>query len=122
VSGITAKVRHLVGWRARHLFLKRLEGRLIHTTICVSEAVRQRLVELYGYPPARTSTIYNGIDLTRFRRPAPKSPPGDTMRIVCVARLNRVKRIDLLIVPSSGAGRSRRNCEPCRSGSGFLPE
>jgi glycosyltransferase involved in cell wall biosynthesis len=96
-SGIAERLRDRVGWRARYLFLKRLEGRLIHTTICVSEAVRRRLIEQYGYSPARTCTIYNGIDLTRFRHHGPESPPLDTVRIVCVARLNRVKRIDLLL-------------------------
>jgi glycosyltransferase involved in cell wall biosynthesis len=97
-NGFSARLRRRIGWRSRFLLLKRLQGRLIHQTICVSEAVRRRLVEDYGYAESRTRTIYCGIDLGHFRPEAagPRSTGGPP-RIVCVARLSRVKRIDILL-------------------------
>ena len=102
-AGIAARVRRAVGWRGRHMTRKRLEGRLAHFTVCVSEAVRQRLVVEYGYPPRKTLTIHNGVDLASFRplTPEPAGPSrssaGDPMHIVCIARLSWVKRHDLLL-------------------------
>ena len=105
-AGITARLRRAFGWRASHLRRKRLEGRLADFTVCVSEAVRQRLVVEYGYPAHKTVTIRNGIDLAFFRpsngaEPEPTEPlvssAGDPVRMICVARLSRAKRLDLLL-------------------------
>jgi glycosyltransferase involved in cell wall biosynthesis len=38
-----------------------------HSVVCVSEAVRSRLVESYKFRPQKTITIHNGIDASRFR-------------------------------------------------------
>jgi len=97
-NGWRARLRRRVSWRNRYLFRKRLEARLLHQTVCVSNAVRNRLVDEYGYPAGRARTIYCGIDLSRFPAGATKRLPSDeTAKIVCVARLSRVKRIDVLL-------------------------
>jgi len=102
-TGIIGRLCRAVGWRARFLLGKRLQGRLADLTVCVSDAVRQRLVMEYKYPAAKTVTLYCGIDLKGFTpaegAPDGRSPsaPGGPVRLVCVARLSPVKRIDLLL-------------------------
>lgn len=83
---------------------KRWQGTMADTTICVSEAVRRRLVDEYGYPASRTITIRNGIDCRRYQ---PREPSLDILAsgpsrvspvtIVCAARLSSAKRIDVLL-------------------------
>jgi glycosyltransferase involved in cell wall biosynthesis len=66
-------LRQIFGWRARHIaryvWAKRLAGTLIDQTICISNSVRNRLVNDYGFPAAKTVTIPNGIDLRSFDSP-----------------------------------------------------
>ncbi len=38
-----------------------------HSIVCVSEAVRSRLVNDYGFSPHKTITIHNGIPTSKFR-------------------------------------------------------
>ena len=102
--GLAGSFRRLFGWRARHMASKRWQGRLADVTICVSEAVRRRLVEEYGYPASRTITVRNGIDCRRYQpRELPKDslPPAphavSPVTIVCAARLSSAKRIDVLL-------------------------
>ena len=105
-SGAAARLRRVFGWRARHLLARRLQGRLADVTVCVSEAVRQRLVTEYRYPAEKAVTIYNGVDLGAFGRGnhtgadslAARADSSDRpVTLVCVARLSPVKRIDLLL-------------------------
>jgi glycosyltransferase involved in cell wall biosynthesis len=72
----------------------------------VSDAVRDRLVQSYGFPEARTITIRNGVDLRYFARPEglsivkAKQDVGfkSTNRILlCISNLNRQKRLDVLL-------------------------
>lgn len=105
-TGVRGWIRRVCGWRARYMWAKWLQGQLAHVTVAVSEAVRRRLIEEYGYPADKTMTIYNGVELSAFAGPE-TSPPRiasfgrDSDRrpfsIVCVARLSPVKRIDLLL-------------------------
>jgi glycosyltransferase involved in cell wall biosynthesis len=80
-------------------------GYLSTRTICVSNAVRNRIVQDYGYPRRRTTVVLNGIDVQHFSpsgrdratiRFRARANPGDAV-IVCVARLGRLKRIDVLL-------------------------
>lgn len=103
-QGLAGSFRRLFGWRARHMATKRWQGRLADTTICVSEAVRRRLVEEYAYPASRTITVRNGIDCRRYqpREPSRDSSASGThavspVTIVCAARLSSAKRIDVLL-------------------------
>lgn len=61
----------------------------IHTYICVRPEVREAAINLYEIPAERTTVIYNGIDMDRFK-PNPTQPerrhiifPGtiDTLRM-----------------------------------------
>ena len=100
-----ALLRRLTGWRTRYMLRKWLEGRLVDATICVSEAIRRRLLEEYRYSPDKTLTIHNGVDCKHFDDPIADLPllteritvkPNEVV-IVCVARLSHVKRLDLLL-------------------------
>jgi glycosyltransferase involved in cell wall biosynthesis len=108
-SGILACARRLVGWRARRMLALRIQGLLSHWTICVSQAVAHRLTSQYGFPRRRTVTIWNGIDLARYR-PASGGDPGAraTVRrdlgidplapvLLCIARLAPQKCVDVVL-------------------------
>lgn len=102
--GVGTLIKRMLGWRTRFMLAKRLQGRLTHATICVSEALRRRLTTEYGYPESRTVTIHNGADLRYFTSSngggESRSTSGagsDCFTIVCIARLSQVKRIDLLL-------------------------
>jgi glycosyltransferase involved in cell wall biosynthesis len=100
--GIRAALRRWFGWRAKYMRTMRWQGWLAHATVCVSEAVRRRLVEGYGYPPSRTITIRNGIDRLHYQ-PKPRISACETdlsasaVTLVCAARLSSAKRIDVLL-------------------------
>jgi glycosyltransferase involved in cell wall biosynthesis len=104
-------LRRVAGWRARHVVTyvwgKKLAGiLLVDKTICVSDAIRQRLVDEYGFPADKTVTILNGVDLSRFGSTNGNNRQGIAGNvnigdhepiIVCVSRLVPVKRVDLLL-------------------------
>jgi glycosyltransferase involved in cell wall biosynthesis len=123
--GILAIIRRVIGWRTRFMLARRLQGRLAHVTICVSESLRRRLTTEYGYPENRTITIHNGADLRYFAsangaeaiRSTGDAGP-DYFTIVCVARLSHVKRIDLLLDALSTLSRSHRDWRCFILGSG----
>ena len=105
-AGLWSFARRLCGWQARRLARIWLQARLSDATICVSDAVRTRLVREYGYPEGKTVTIRNGVDFKRFHSRGEFD--GDVLRttlridpqqrvILCVARLSPVKRIDVLL-------------------------
>lgn len=96
------RLRSYVGWRRRHLLGKWLQGRLVHQTVCVSHAIRNRLLAEYGYPKDRTRVIHNGADLQHYTPRLDGIGVGEAsvntpVHILCVARLSPVKRIDLLL-------------------------
>lgn len=105
-SGIRGAIKWLVGWRRRYGWMMKLQGRVAHLTVCVSEAIRNRLVSEYGYPPTRTVTIRNGIDLQSYsascnleesQLAVERSETNTQATLVCAARLSSVKRIDVLL-------------------------
>jgi glycosyltransferase involved in cell wall biosynthesis len=98
-------------------------------TVCVSEAIRQRLVKEYGYREDRTVTIWNGVDAARFgcddggrieemRHNRNVRAEGPT--IVCVARLDRQKRIDVLLEAFAIVVREHPACTCVIVGTGPL--
>ena len=114
--GMKGLVRRLFGWRTRYMFGKQLQGRFVDVTVAVSEAVRKRLVDEYHYPAEKTITIYNGVDLTFFkegggfnlpRLDGESLCPDKRLRIICVARLSPVKRIDVLLESLALLAKSR---------------
>ena len=90
-------IRRYLGWRARHLARFNLPARLRDVTICVSDAVRKRLVEEYGYSAARMRTVRNGVDLRRFPKRCTPRTDSENVGLVCVARLSLQKRVDILL-------------------------
>lgn len=50
----------------------------LRAAIAVSEFVRRDLIERFNLPPARVATIYNGVDLEKFR---PCADPDEARRI-----------------------------------------
>ncbi len=100
--GIRAALRRRFGWSARYMRTMRWQGWLADATVCVSEAVRRRLVEGYRYPPSRTITIRNGIDRLHYHPKARISASradrsACPVTLVCAARLSPAKRIDVLL-------------------------
>jgi glycosyltransferase involved in cell wall biosynthesis len=76
-----------------------------HSIVCVSEAVRSRLVNDYDFSPQKTITIHNGIHTSKFR-PDPElraaarrtwGIPNEDMVLGAVGRLAPVKAYDFAI-------------------------
>jgi len=126
--GVVSKIRRLVGWRTRHMFGKRLQGRLTNLTVCVSKAIQRRLVSEYGYPSDRTVVIHNGADLHYFEEEHRSEPPterresSNCLRLLCIARLSVVKRIDLLLDALAILSRSHTSWKCVVLGGGPLQE
>lgn len=101
-NGIICRVRRVVGRRARERFWRSLPGRLCSRTICVSDAVRERLVSEWGYPSRSTITIRNGVDLKHYSKGHTGSASvlreelgisGAEPIVLCVGRLSREKGV-----------------------------
>ncbi len=76
----------------RQLLLNRLTARFAQHFVCVSHDSARYMIE-QGIPASRVSTLWNGIDLTRFAYQG----PCDKGSIVTVARLNPEKDIATLL-------------------------
>ena len=103
--GMLEKLRTHAGWYARYRLKIRLQGIFSSVTVCVSDAVRNRLVNDYGFPVKNTIKIWNGANLSHFGVPTPAGKilraklnigEGDPV-IVCVARLIRHKGVHVLL-------------------------
>lgn len=64
-------------WRRRDRMVGWLRGRVPHRIVCVSDSVRQQLIDVYRFPSGRTVTVRNGIDTERF---VPSRRHRDTAR------------------------------------------
>jgi glycosyltransferase involved in cell wall biosynthesis len=108
----------LAGWPARVLlvdhisgtsdqesgaadFLRRMVRRLLITRVAgivaVSEYVRNRDIAHFGLRPDQVRTIYNGVDVERYRPGLHAVANGPPFRILSVARLIPAKGVDVLI-------------------------
>jgi glycosyltransferase involved in cell wall biosynthesis len=104
-SSPRARLRHLIGQRARRFFGWRVAGHLYRKTVCVSNAVRDPLIRDYRFPRRKTLTIHNGVstsafvpcDSARASMRARFSAGPDDFLLICVARLGKAKGIDILI-------------------------
>jgi glycosyltransferase involved in cell wall biosynthesis len=104
-GGYIGGLRKLLGWRARFLLKVRIPAYLCNRTICVSNAVRNRLVKDFAFPAHKTLTIHNGVDLAYYGS-YPKSCRAVRKAlnigmksdiILCIASLVRQKRLDILL-------------------------
>ncbi len=92
-------------YRRAERLLIRGRSRLAKRTFVVSEGLRDKLFAHYGYPRARTSILYHGVNTNRFRASTSEreqfrdknSIPQDATLIVNHCRLVRIKRVDRLV-------------------------
>lgn len=126
--GVLGSLRRAFGWHARDLWRKRLSGWLAETSICVSDAVRRRLIEDYGYPASHTVRIWNAIDLKRFGVPTGLAEEvrgalgcvrGQPI-VACVCMLNRLKRIDVVLDAMALVVKTNPDCRCVIVGDGKL--
>jgi len=126
-AGLLQSLRRLIGWRARHLLGVRVSAQATDLMVCVSAAVQSVLVHTYGVAEIKTKVVRNGADMSEHR---PERDTGasrarwglspDHEVIACVARLARMKRIDLLLDAMVRVVRERPSCVCLIAGSGPL--
>ncbi len=130
-SGIRNYLRRLLGWRARQMWMCRVAGLLCDKTICVSNAVRDALVNDYKYPKNKAIVILNGIDLGYYgsdsEQPVQNSEnkrgsDPDRPIIVSIASLYPRKRIDILLHAFWVIQKTHPLCRCIIVGSGPLEE
>jgi len=107
----SGRVRAIARWitaPVRRRVTTRLAGLVSDATVCVSKAVRDRLVRDYGYPERKTVIRHNGVDVRHFARaaapwPVPRILAGHGGPVaVCVAHFVPPKRFDLLVQAMRG--------------------
>ncbi len=123
-------VRRLVGRRTRYLACAFVSGRVINNTICVSDAVRNALVNELRFPPRKTITVRNGVSTSAF---FPSKADGAVVRsrlgigpdeflLICVARLASAKGVDILLQAVSQVIHQGISCKCIIVGDGPLKE
>jgi glycosyltransferase involved in cell wall biosynthesis len=123
-------LRRLVGGRRRIRIAYELSGRSCTAIICVSNAVRHRLVDDYHSPADRTVTIHNGVSASAFvpcekNRESVRASLGinpHEFTLVCVARLSPLKGIDILLLALDQVLRTGLNCRCIVVGDGPLKD
>jgi glycosyltransferase involved in cell wall biosynthesis len=99
-------------WACRHLYP------LFDAVVCQSGAMRDDLVENFGFPAAKVTVIRNPVDIDCIRALARESPPSDSnsatshpeskrIQLVAAGRLVPQKGFDLLIEALSICADSR---------------
>jgi glycosyltransferase involved in cell wall biosynthesis len=129
-----ALLRRFIGRQARKALKVKISARisssLSNTTVCVSNAVRDALVKMYGFAPHKTVVVVNGVSSSAF---APSKMIGEAVRarldidpdefvLVSVARLVEEKGIDILIRAVSKVVRQGVPCKCIILGDGPLRE
>jgi glycosyltransferase involved in cell wall biosynthesis len=127
-------LRRLIGRQARNVLkLKtsaRISSYLSSTTVCVSNAVRNALVNVYGFRPGKTIVVLNGVSTSNY---SASKTNGAVVRtrldidpeefvLVCAARLVEEKGIDVLIRAVSRVVRQGVPCKCIILGDGPLRE
>jgi glycosyltransferase involved in cell wall biosynthesis len=80
---------------AKHRLAYRLMAGVPDEVFAVSDGVRRHCIEEDGIDPARVCTIYNGLDVNRFRSRQDTVPPRFT--VTTVGNIRHVKGHDVLI-------------------------
>jgi len=97
--------RRAFGWRVRHLLGARIVAALTYRSICVSERLRERLIETFGFPRQRTFAVLNGVNLSSYSFPHPRAATlrlelgiqSDEVLIAVACRLVKDKGVDVLL-------------------------
>ncbi len=124
------KLQRLIGRRARYMLKVSLTGRVSHHTICMSDAVRNSLVQDYQFPARKTITIQNGVSTSAF---VPCKSIGKEVRsnfevgdedflLVCAVTLSEAKGVDIVIQAVSRLLRQGISCKCLIIGDGPLKE
>jgi UDP-glucose:(heptosyl)LPS alpha-1,3-glucosyltransferase len=92
-------------WLERHL----LENPALKAIIVNSSMVREELLSRFSIDPARIHTIYNGVDLERFR-------PGNRGSAGIELRRRRALAPDTPVVLMVGSGFERKGLDPLLRG------
>ena len=134
IQGWSARniLKHVFGQRKRRILGLKLSNLVCSTlsgiTICVSEAVRSRLVRDYYFSPHKTLTIYNGVSIAECT-PSVSNRVDTRNRLkldlqqivfVCVARLSDIKGIDILLQAIAEVLRGGVHCKCVIVGDGPL--
>jgi glycosyltransferase involved in cell wall biosynthesis len=82
--------------RGRPTLLERMAIPFVDHFAAVSNEVRETAARFKRLPAKRSSVIYNGADLQRFR-PASPARSAEKPALICVARLSPEKRHDVLL-------------------------
>lgn len=92
--GLRRWPKRVAGWVVLRTFLGSRNGRRprMGRVLCVSEYMRQYLVEQVGVPAAHTKVVYNGIDLDKFPWQERRSPPLP-LRLLYAGRLSPDKGV-----------------------------
>jgi glycosyltransferase involved in cell wall biosynthesis len=92
-------------WRRRMVWRGRLRSLVPNVTVCVSDAVAERLRRDFRFPPSRLVIIRNGVDVERYREDADArrrlraewNIPPDAVLFGTVSRLVPEKGLDLCL-------------------------
>lgn len=92
-------------WRTQEVLQRRGRERLVNHIVAVSAAVRDRLVNDWGYPKEKISVVRNGVDWIRFARSESGATamrealgiPTQAFVVAIVGRLAAVKGCDLAL-------------------------
>jgi glycosyltransferase involved in cell wall biosynthesis len=129
-NSLRSRLRRIMGKRSRRLLKLRVPAYATRKTICVSNAVRDALVNFYGFPAHNTVTVRNGVSVSKF---SPCKTDGAAVRarldvesdeflLVCAARLVEAKGLDILIYALSRVVRQGIRCRCVIIGDGPLKE
>ncbi len=88
-NGITGKL---------DLILKKHIYRNSVRTVCISENVKQSVIEFLGVDAAKLTVIYNGVDCSKFQEiEDKKQSEKDCLEIIYVGRLEKVKGVQNIL-------------------------
>jgi glycosyltransferase involved in cell wall biosynthesis len=121
-------LRALLGGWTPCLVRFRISSSFFDRTICVSNAVRESLVNSYRFQAKKTITIHNGVSASEFipcesNRAALRTRFGlgpKEFVLACVARLTAVKGIDILLLAMARVLRDGVGCKCIIVGDGPL--
>jgi glycosyltransferase involved in cell wall biosynthesis len=108
----------------------KLSASCYHTTIAVSDDMRNSLIRDFGFPAAKVKTIHNGVSLSEYSssemtRAELRNKLGvrsDEFVLVCIARLAAQKGIEILLQGIAQASKNGVSCKCFIVGEGPLKE
>ncbi len=125
-NALITQVSRWIGWPGRHQ--RKLQRLFCDKIICVSDGIRRRLVEEYGYPKEKMVVILNGVNLSQFNGRGEMSV-RKTLKIgefddvlVYIARLEQRKRVDVLLRAVALVLQAGHSCKCIIVGDGLLRE